>query len=115
MNPVVDSNPVSHSSDTGKPLSALPAWRVIKLAFDPPAKHASAEEKLAFEVRNAAVFNGPNFLPSEAELEFHRRVLVALEEAAARGSAATVVDGAMVDTAMAATARQALAWAAGAP
>ena len=55
-------------STTGKPLSAPPAWRVIKLAFDSPAKDASAEEKLAFEVRNVAVFNGPNFLPSEPEL-----------------------------------------------
>jgi pimeloyl-ACP methyl ester carboxylesterase len=55
-------------STTGKPLSAPPAWRVIKLAFDAPAKDASAEEKLAFEVRNIAVINGPNFLPSEGEL-----------------------------------------------
>jgi pimeloyl-ACP methyl ester carboxylesterase len=59
-------------STTDKPLSAPPAWRVIKLAFDPPAKDASAEEKLAFEVRNIAVFNGPNFLPPEHELR--RRV-----------------------------------------
>jgi pimeloyl-ACP methyl ester carboxylesterase len=55
-------------STTGKPFSAPPAWRVIRLAFDPPAKDASAEEKLAFEVRNIAVFNGPNFLPSDGEL-----------------------------------------------
>ena len=55
-------------STTGKPLSAPPAWRVIKLALDPPAKDASAEEKLAFEVRNVAVFNGPNFLPPDHEL-----------------------------------------------
>jgi pimeloyl-ACP methyl ester carboxylesterase len=55
-------------SATGKPLSALPAWRVIKLAFDSPGKDASADERLAFEVRNVAVFNGPNFLPSEADL-----------------------------------------------
>ncbi len=55
-------------SATGKPLSALPAWRVIKLAFDSPAKDASFEEKLAFEVRNIAVFNGPNFLPTDGEL-----------------------------------------------
>ncbi len=60
-------------STTGKPLSAPPAWRVIKLAFDPPAKDASPEEKLAFEVRNIAVFNGPNFLPPEGELR--RRVM----------------------------------------
>ena len=59
-------------STTGKPLSALPAWRVIRLAFDSPAKDAPAEEKLASEVRNIAVFNGPNFLPPEPELR--RRV-----------------------------------------
>jgi pimeloyl-ACP methyl ester carboxylesterase len=62
-------------STTGKPFSSLPAWRVIKLAFDPPAKDASAEEKLAVEVRNVAVFNGPNFLPSEAELRKRVREL----------------------------------------
>jgi pimeloyl-ACP methyl ester carboxylesterase len=55
-------------STTGKPLSSLPAWRVIRLAFGGPAKDASTEEKLAFEVRNVAVFNGPNFLPPEGEL-----------------------------------------------
>ncbi|OBF91600.1 hydrolase [Mycobacterium sp. 852002-51163_SCH5372311] len=62
-------------STTGKPLSAPPAWRVIKLAFDAPAKDASAEEKLSFEVRNIAVFNGPNFLPSESELRHRVRQL----------------------------------------
>ncbi|HTY32576.1 alpha/beta hydrolase [Mycobacterium sp.] len=62
-------------STTGKPFSALPAWRVIKLAFDPPAKDASAEEKLAFEVRNVAVFNGPNFLPPDADLRARVRQL----------------------------------------
>lgn len=62
-------------STTGKPFSALPAWRVIRLAFDPPAKDASAEEKLAFEVRNVAVFNGPNFLPPDAELRARVRRL----------------------------------------
>lgn len=55
-------------SASGKPLSALPAWRVIKLAFDAPGKDASAEERLAYEARNVAVFNGPHFLPSEADL-----------------------------------------------
>ncbi|CAM4471938.1 Putative non-heme bromoperoxidase BpoC [Mycobacterium basiliense] len=55
-------------STTGKPLSAPPAWRVLKLAFDQPARDASTEEKLAFEVRNVEVFNGPNFLPSRGEL-----------------------------------------------
>ena len=55
-------------SGTGRAFSRLPAWRVIRLAFDSPGDDASDEEKLAFEVRNIAVFNGPNFLPSEAEL-----------------------------------------------
>ncbi len=55
-------------STTGKPFSAPPAWRVIRLAFAPPAKDASAEERLAVEVRNIAVFNGPNFLPTDGEL-----------------------------------------------
>ena len=59
-------------STTGKPFSRLPAWRVIRLAFSAPGDDASDEEKLAFEVRNVAVFNGPNFLPPEAELR--RRV-----------------------------------------
>ena len=47
----------------GKPFSSVPRWRVIKLAFNAPAKDASAEDKLAFEVRNIAIINGPNFLP----------------------------------------------------
>jgi pimeloyl-ACP methyl ester carboxylesterase len=55
-------------SSTGKPFSRLPAWRVIRLAFGGPGDDASDEEKLAFEVRNVAVFNGPNFLPPEDEL-----------------------------------------------
>jgi pimeloyl-ACP methyl ester carboxylesterase len=67
-------------SATGKPFSALPAWRVIRLAFDAPNKDASDEEKLAYEVRNVAAFNGPNFLPSDADLR--KRV----QQLAARGS-----------------------------
>src|SRR5271156_2290323 len=59
-------------STTGKPFSRLPAWRGIRLAFKSPGDDASDEEKLAFEVHNVAVFNGPNFLPPEAELR--RRV-----------------------------------------
>jgi pimeloyl-ACP methyl ester carboxylesterase len=59
-------------STTGKPFSRLPAWRVIRLAFSAPGGDASDDEKLAFEVRNIAVFNGPNFLPPESELR--RRV-----------------------------------------
>ena len=59
-------------SGTGRAFSRLPAWRVIRLAFTGPGDDASDEEKLAFEVRNVAIFNGPNFLPSDAELR--RRV-----------------------------------------
>lgn len=67
-------------STTGKRFSAPPAWRVIRLAFDSPGRDASDEEKLAYEVRNVAVFNGPNFLPPEGELR--RRV----EQLAQRGN-----------------------------
>jgi pimeloyl-ACP methyl ester carboxylesterase len=62
-------------STTGKPFSRLPAWRVIRLAFGGPGDDASDEDKLAFEVRNVAVFNGPNFLPPEAELRDRVRQL----------------------------------------
>jgi pimeloyl-ACP methyl ester carboxylesterase len=50
-------------SSSGKPLSALPRWRVIKLALTAPAKDAAWEERLASEVRNISIINGPNFLP----------------------------------------------------
>jgi pimeloyl-ACP methyl ester carboxylesterase len=62
-------------STTGKPFSRLPAWRVIRLAFGGPGDDASDEDKLAFEVRNVAVFNGPNFLPPEAQLRERVRQL----------------------------------------
>ncbi len=62
-------------STTGKAFSAPPAWRVIKLAFGQPGPNASAEEKLAFEVRNVAVFNGPNFLPPQSDLRQRVRLL----------------------------------------
>jgi len=59
-------------SGSGKPFSSIPRWRVIKLAFDPPAGDAPAEQRLAFEVRNIRVINGPNFLPPDDQLR--RRV-----------------------------------------
>jgi pimeloyl-ACP methyl ester carboxylesterase len=59
-------------SSSGKAFSALPRWRVVKLAFGAPAKDASPEEKLAFEVRNISIINGPNFLPPVDQLR--RRV-----------------------------------------
>ncbi|HVW18880.1 MAG TPA: CoA ester lyase, partial [Solirubrobacteraceae bacterium] len=51
------------------------------------------------------------FAPSPEELDFYQRVVEALDEAAARGSAAVVVDGSMVDTATAFTARRMIEWA----
>ena len=59
-------------TSSGSPLSSIPKWRVIRLAFDPPAKDAPAEDKLAIEVRNISVINGPNFLPPLDQLR--RRV-----------------------------------------
>ena len=59
-------------SSSGKAFSSVPHWRVIKLAFGAPAKDASPEKKLAFEVRNISIINGPNFLPPVADLR--RRV-----------------------------------------
>ena len=55
-------------SSTGKAFSALPRWRVIKLAFGAPAKDAPLEDRLAFEVRNISIINGPNFLPPVDQL-----------------------------------------------
>jgi pimeloyl-ACP methyl ester carboxylesterase len=51
-------------TSSGRPMSSIPKWRVIRLAFDQPAKDASVEDRLAIEVRNIAIINGPNFLPS---------------------------------------------------
>ena len=55
-------------SSTGKAFSALPRFRVIKLAFGAPAKDAPWEDRLAFEVRNISIINGPNFLPPDDQL-----------------------------------------------
>jgi pimeloyl-ACP methyl ester carboxylesterase len=59
-------------TSSGRPLSSIPKWRVIRLAFDAPAKDAPVEDKLAIEVRNISVINGPNFLPPPNQLR--RRV-----------------------------------------
>jgi pimeloyl-ACP methyl ester carboxylesterase len=59
-------------TSSGRPMSSIPKWRVIRLAFGAPAKDAPVEDKLATEVRNIAVINGPNFLPPQDELR--RRV-----------------------------------------
>ena len=59
-------------TSAGKPLSAVPRWRVIRLAINPPGPDAPRAAKIASEVRNIAVINGPNFLPTEEQLR--RRV-----------------------------------------
>lgn len=51
--------------------SSLPRWRVIRLAFDAPGRDAPREAKVATEVRNIAIINGPNFLPTDEQLR-HR-------------------------------------------
>jgi pimeloyl-ACP methyl ester carboxylesterase len=59
-------------TSAGSPMSSIPKWQVIRLAFDAPDKDAPAEERLANEVRNISVINGPNFLPPVDQLR--RRV-----------------------------------------
>jgi citrate lyase subunit beta/citryl-CoA lyase len=48
------------------------------------------------------------YMPSQQELDYYARVLEAFEKAEAQGSAATTVDGKMIDEAMAKAARRAL-------
>ncbi len=59
-------------TSAGKPFSAVPRLSIIRLAFGAPAKEAPADEKVAFEVRNISIINGPNFLPPVDQLR--RRV-----------------------------------------
>jgi pimeloyl-ACP methyl ester carboxylesterase len=59
-------------TSSGRPLSSIPKWRVIRLAFEAPAKDAPVEDRIASEVRNISVINGPNFLPPLDQLR--RRV-----------------------------------------
>jgi citrate lyase subunit beta/citryl-CoA lyase len=53
------------------------------------------------------------FAPTVQELEYYRRVIEAFDAAVARGSAATSVDGKLVDYAMVKMAKRVLAWAEG--
>jgi pimeloyl-ACP methyl ester carboxylesterase len=64
-------------TSSGRALSALPTWRVIKLAFNPPGEDAPKAAKVAYEVRNIAVINGPNFLPSDEQLRHRVETLTA--------------------------------------
>ena len=52
------------------------------------------------------------FKPTEQELDYYRRVIEGFDAAVARGSAATTVDGKLVDYAMVGMAKRVLAWAA---
>ncbi len=51
------------------------------------------------------------FMPSAQELDYYRRVIEAFDAALARGSAATTVDGKLVDDAMVEMARRVIAQA----
>ncbi len=51
------------------------------------------------------------FTPTAQELDYYRRVIEAFDAAVARGSAATTVDGKLVDYAMVGMAKRVLAWA----
>ena len=55
-------------TSSNKALSAVPRWRILKMAFDPPERHEKWEDRVAHEVRNISVINGPNFLPPEDQL-----------------------------------------------
>lgn len=59
-------------TSAGTAMSSIPKWRVIRLAFNAPPKDAPVEDKLATEVRNISIINGPNFLPPVDQLR--RRV-----------------------------------------
>jgi pimeloyl-ACP methyl ester carboxylesterase len=59
-------------TSAGTAVSSIPKWRVIRLAFNAPPKDAPVEDKLATEVRNISIINGPNFLPPVDQLR--RRV-----------------------------------------
>jgi pimeloyl-ACP methyl ester carboxylesterase len=64
-------------TSSGRPLSALPRWRVIRLAFNPPGRDAPRAARVAYQVRNIAVINGPNFLPTEEQLRHRVETLTA--------------------------------------
>ena len=53
------------------------------------------------------------FMPTADEVDYYRRVIDAFDAAVARGSAATTVDGKLVDYAMVGMAKRVLAWAEG--
>jgi len=64
-------------TSSGKPLSALPSWRVIRLALNAPGKDAPRAAKVAVEMHNIAVINGPNFVPTQDQLRHRVETLTA--------------------------------------
>jgi pimeloyl-ACP methyl ester carboxylesterase len=58
-------------TSAGSPMSSIPKWRVIRLAFGAPGADAPTADRLAGEVRNISIINGPNFLPPLEDLR-HR-------------------------------------------
>lgn len=87
---------------------------------DPEALRIDCEAARKLGYRGRSVIH-PNqveivnrvFRPTEEELDYYRRVIEAFDGAVARGSAATTVDGKLVDYAMVATAKRVMAWADG--
>jgi citrate lyase subunit beta/citryl-CoA lyase len=85
---------------------------------DPKGLEISCEAARKLGYRGKAVIH-PNqietvnriFTPTARELDYYRRVIEAFDAAVARGSAATTVDGKLVDYAMVGMAKRILAWA----
>jgi citrate lyase subunit beta / citryl-CoA lyase len=73
------------------------------------ARRLGYRGKSAIHPNQIATINGV-FRPTAQELDYYGRVIEAFDAAIARGSAATTVDGKLVDYAMVATARRVLAW-----
>lgn len=49
----------------------------MKLALNPPGRDAPRAAKVAIEMRNIAVINGPNFLPADEQLRHRVETLTA--------------------------------------
>ena len=68
--------------------------------------------KSAIHPNQIKTINGV-FMPTAEEVDYYRRVIEGFDEAVARGSAATTVDGKLVDYAMVGMAKRVIAWAEG--
>jgi len=87
---------------------------------DPEGLRIDCEAARALGYRGKSVIH-PNqietvnnvFMPTNEEIDYYRRVINEFDAAVARGSAATTVDGKLVDYAMAGMAKRVIAWAEG--